>query len=196
MLASLTFKVDAARNLLRRDPAKADAVLESVTEQMQTTIADIRRLVYDLRPPALDQLGLVATLKQHTAHLDSRTRMFVQAADDLPPLPAAVEVAAYRIALEAITNVVRHAEARQCNVVMTVNHQRLVVDIRDDGRGLPAQRHPGVGLRSMYERAAELGGSCTVEALAAGGTLVRAELPLAVSMQPESGKQYDSHSDR
>ncbi|MBC8162991.1 MAG: hypothetical protein H7Z42_17425 [Roseiflexaceae bacterium] len=180
-LASLTFKVDAARNLLRRDLAKADRLLEDVAEQMQTTIADIRRLVYDLRPPALDQLGLVAALKQHTVHLDSRTRIFVQAPDDLPSLPAAVEVAAYRITLEAVTNVLRHAEARQCTVSITVDRHTLVVDIRDDGRGVPMHHHPGVGLRSMYERAAELGGTCTVETLTTGGTLVQAHLPLAAS---------------
>ena len=180
-LASITLKVDAARNLLRRDVAKADRLLEGVTEQLQTTVADIRRLVYDLRPPALDQLGLVAALKQHMLHLDSRTRIVVQAPDDLPSLPAAVEVAAYRITLEAVTNVLRHAEARQCTVSIIVDRQTLVVDIRDDGRGVPVHHHTGVGLRSMHERAAELGGTCTIEMLTTGGTLVRAHLPLALS---------------
>jgi len=195
-LASLMFKVDAARNVLRHDPVKADRLLESVAEQMQTTIADIRRLVYDLRPPALDQLGLVAALKQHTAYVDRRTRMFVHAPNDLPPLPAAVEVAAYRIVLEAITNVVRHAEAQQCTVSITVDRHTLVVDIRDDGSGLPAQRHAGVGLRSMYERAAELGGTCTIETAPTGGTSVRVHLPLVAAAYQAREEQHDSHPDR
>ena len=195
-LASLTFKVDAARNVLRRDPVKADALLEGVAEQMQATIADIRRLVYDLRPPALDQLGLVAVLKQHTVHVDSGTRVFVQASDDLPPLPAAVEVAAYRIALEAITNVVRHAGAQHCTVSIAVDCHTLVVNIRDDGRGLSAHRHVGVGLRSMHERAAELGGTCTIETAPTGGTIVRAQLPLAASAYGAREEHHDSHPNR
>ncbi len=179
-LASVTFKVEAARNLLRRDPAKADALLASVAEQTQGTIADIRRLVYDLSPPALDQLGLVAALRQYAAHIDTGTLVSVDVPDDLGPLPAAVEVAAYRIALEATTNALRHAAARHCVVHLAVDDAALCVEVCDDGRGLPERPRMGVGLHSMRERAAELGGVCAVEPRAGGGTVVRARLPLAV----------------
>ena len=95
----------------------------------------------------------------------------------MPHLPAAVEVAAYRIATEAMTNVVRHADAGHCRVRLSLNGN-LFLEVEDDGRGLPAAYRIGVGLRSMRERAAELGGSCVVEARPGGGTLVRAQLPV------------------
>ena len=89
----------------------------------------------------------------------------------------AVEVAAYRIASEALTNVVRHAGAEHCDVRFELNGA-LEIDIRDDGKGLPASTTPGVGLTSMRERAAELGGTLTVERVEPHGTLVRARLAL------------------
>jgi signal transduction histidine kinase len=97
---------------------------------------------------------------------------------DLPPLPAAVEVAAYRITLEALTNFVRHSQGSNCQVTLTQVDNDLEVEICDDGLGLPKEVQPGVGLNSMRERAAELGGTCVIEALPRGGTRVRARLPL------------------
>jgi signal transduction histidine kinase len=97
-----------------------------------------------------------------------------------PPLPAAVEVAAYRIVQEALTNVVRHAHASECVVRLALDEtvETLRLEIRDDGRGLPSERGRGVGVASMRERAAELGGECVVESFSAvGGTRVRASLP-------------------
>ncbi len=98
----------------------------------------------------------------------------------MPPLPAAVEVAAFRIALEALTNVARHARARTCHIRLTVD-DGLCLEIADDGRGLPAAYRPGVGLAAMRERAAELGGDCAIGAGLAGGTRIRVRLPLAES---------------
>jgi two-component system NarL family sensor kinase len=104
----------------------------------------------------------------------------VEASEELPPLPAAVEVAAYRIALEAINNAERHAEARNCAVRVDLDNDAGAprVEIVDDGKGIGEDRGTGVGLSSMRERAAELGGWCTVEALPSGGTRVLAYLPL------------------
>jgi two-component system NarL family sensor kinase len=104
--------------------------------------------------------------------------------ESLPPLPAAVEVAVYRICQEALTNVVRHAKASQCLVELTLAHDEgtgpvVRMEIRDDGRGLPAGLRAGVGLRSMRERAAELGGTCVIEPVLTGGTRVFARLPVA-----------------
>ena len=101
----------------------------------------------------------------------------VQAPERMPPLPAAVEVAAYRIAQEAVTNVVRHAGAHTCSVGLTLNGM-LALEVCDDGRGLPPERRSGVGIRSMQERAAELGGICVVEPAPTGGTRVLARLPV------------------
>lgn len=150
---------------------------------MQEALADIRRLVYDLRPPALDQLGLVSALRDYAARQGAAgLQVSIDALEPLPPLPAAVEVAAYRITLEALSNVVRHAQAQHCRIQLRVNGG-LHLEIADDGRGLaPEQRH-GVGITAMRERAKELGGHCTVSAGSSGGTLVRAWLPVvAVQM--------------
>jgi signal transduction histidine kinase len=114
-LASLTFKIDAARNLLTQDSQRADRLLEEVRHQTQETLAQIRRLVYNLRPPALDELGLLSALREQAASYQHQgLQILIEAPECLPPLPAAVEVAAYRIAREALTNAVRHAEAQQC----------------------------------------------------------------------------------
>ena len=101
----------------------------------------------------------------------------VEAPDALPPLPAAVEVAAYRIVQEALTNAVRHAQCGTCTIRLSVS-DGMEVDVTDDGVGLPEERRIGVGLTSIRERATELGGECIVERTADGGTRVRAHLPL------------------
>ncbi|HSN77988.1 MAG TPA: ATP-binding protein, partial [Anaerolineae bacterium] len=175
-LASLTFKLDAARSLITRDPDRADALLSTAAEQMQTTVAEIRRLVYNLRPPALDQLGLAAALAESARQVGG-VEVVVEAPPDLPPLPAAVEVAAYRIAQEALTNVARHASAQRCRLRLWLEDHHLSLEVSDDGHGLPDDVRNGVGLHAMQERAAELGGVCTVE-LGPVGTVVLARLPL------------------
>jgi signal transduction histidine kinase len=92
-------------------------------------------------------------------------------------LPAAVEVAAYRIATEALTNVVRHAQARRATVWLCLDDEALYIAVDDDGKGLPAGYRPGVGLASMRERAEELGGACRIEPRPGGGTRAIARLP-------------------
>jgi len=182
-LASQTFRIDAALDLLETDPLAAQTVLIDLKTQMQSTVADIRRLVYELRPPALDELGLVSALREHVMRYGDSSnglRITVEApSDGLPPLSAAVEVAAYRIALEAVTNVVRHARAHQCTICFSTDTQ-LRIDIRDDGAGLPPDLRVGVGITSMRERAAELGGTCVIESLAGQGTRASVRLPIGV----------------
>jgi signal transduction histidine kinase len=169
-----------ASDLLERDPAAARALLSGLKTQTQSAVADIRRLVYALRPPALDDLGLLGAIGETAAQYSNNgLRVSVEEPGRLPPLPAAVEVAAYRIVQEALTNVVRHAEASECVIRLALDdaHRRLRLEVRDDGCGLPPERGRGVGLASMRERAAELGGECVVESFPAGGTRVRASLP-------------------
>jgi signal transduction histidine kinase len=178
-LAAVALKLDAARNLLEHNPAAAGTLLTELKTQTQAAITDIRRLVYDLRPPALDDLGLVSALREQTGqYYGQELSITIEAPTDLPPLPAAVEVAAYRIAQEAITNIVRHANARRCIVSLSIDNG-LCLNIRDEGCGLPADRRAGVGLSSMRERAAELGGHCEIVPAPGGGTCVAARLPLS-----------------
>ena len=180
-LAGLNVQAGTLRRVITQDPAAAAELVAELREELRGAIADIRRLVYDLRPPALDDLGLVEAMRQLAERYDSKDgplRVVVEAPEDLPNLPAAVEVAVYRIAQEALTNVARHSQARTCVVRLAVN-DNVTLEISDDGVGMPSGRSAGVGLSSMHERAEELGGACTVEALADGGTRVLARLPLA-----------------
>jgi signal transduction histidine kinase len=177
-LASLTLKLETARNRLGHDPL-ADTLLSDLTERTQATVADIRRLVYALRPPTLDELGLLAALRELTLQSSEQVSIHLDAPNCLPELPAAVEVALYRIAQEALTNVVRHAHARHCDLRLTLDEPAglLTLSIQDDGCGLPPSRNVGVGLVSMRERAEELGGTWTIQQVPTGGTCVLARLP-------------------
>lgn len=182
-LASLTMRAEAARDLVPIDPTRAQEVLEGLAEQAQEAVADVRRLVYALRPPALDALGLVEALRSQAGRLgNSGLRISIDGPGEIPPLPAAAEVACYRIALEALTNVARHAEARNCTVRLALDEEAgtLHLEVEDDGRGIGEDHREGVGLTSMRERAEELGGSCTIEAVPFGsGTRIRVFLPYA-----------------
>lgn len=189
-LASHGLKLAAVRHLLAKDQTAAETLLDQMAAQNEATVAEIRRLVYALRPPALDELGLVEAIRDHLigangdASLPVRLQITIEEPPaGLPPLPAAVEVAAYRIALEALTNVARHARARNCVVCFmldkTLQHTILQLEITDDGIGLPGTLRTGVGLTSMRERAEEVGGMCVVEDRPAGGTRVLARLPVS-----------------
>ncbi|HSG14800.1 MAG TPA: histidine kinase [Anaerolineae bacterium] len=189
ILASQGLKMAAVSQLLQDDPAKSRQLLEELAVQNQATVAEIRRLVYELRPAALDHLGLVAAVRDYASGLkggaqDSpRLKTDVHApVGGLPLLPAAIEVAAYRISIEALTNVARHARARQAKVSFALNaanHTRsLHLEIMDDGVGMQEGQRAGIGLISMRERAEEIGGNLLIESFAGRGTRVVANLPL------------------
>jgi signal transduction histidine kinase len=191
-LASHSLQLEEAMELLVGDPANgvtsdpvaAAALLRDLKTQTQMMVADIRRLIYQLRPPTLDELGLLGALRIQAAQLtrtNNGLHIVVEATPTpLPPLPAAIEVAAYCIVLEALTNVVRHAQARMCCVHLSFfagRPETLEVTIIDDGLGLPSQLQAGVGLISMRERAEELGGVYQIESTPTGGVRVLARLP-------------------
>jgi len=184
-LASQGLKLAAAKQLLRHDLNSVESLLDQVMNQNQETVSDVRRLVYGLRPPALDERGLVEAIRDHVVQNNGdRGSLHVEVGElpaDLPALSAAVEVAAYRIALEALTNVIRHAKAQHCTIrfVSTENGPLniLQIEIIDNGIGLPRELRAGVGLRSMRERAEELGGTLIVEPGPHGGTRILATLP-------------------
>lgn len=184
-LASLAQRLDVAQNLVEREPSAATALLSELKGQVKHTIADIRRLVYALRPPVLDEFGLISAIREHIMQMTQSGNLHIMfdAPDDLPPLPAAVEVAAYRICLEAVTNVMRHAQARNCRVALLLventGRRTLSVEIVDDGIGVGRDQRAGVGLTSMRERATELGGTCSITHASPAGTRVLATLPLS-----------------
>ena len=180
-LAAQTLKAGSARLLYARNAEAADALLSDLESDIEATLSEIRRLVYDLRPPALDELGLVGTLldtaERHTAQTANGLEVLVHAPDELPPLSAAVEVAAYRVVQEALANVTRHATATECLIRISVA-SGLEIEVSDNGVGIPEEHHAGVGLHSMRERAEELGGSFSIGAASTGGTRVLVLLPL------------------
>jgi signal transduction histidine kinase len=143
----------------------------------QTAMADVRRLVYNLRPPALDELGLAGAIRQTAATHAGGMRMMVELPEQLPPLPAAVELAAYRIAQEALTNVTRHSRAGRCRLRLTVD-ENLQLEVVDNGVGLEQAGPPGVGMSSIRERAAELGGTSSIGPGRSSGTRVFVQLPI------------------
>lgn len=182
-LASQTLKIDAALDSLTVDPDETRSLLYDVKAQSQKLVTDVRRLVYELRPPALDEIGLVGALTSAVTQMratESGLSIRIETPPTLPDFPAAVEVAAYRITMEAVTNVVKHAEAHNCTVrfIVTEKPAQLRLEIQDDGRGLQSPVMLGIGLHSMRERAEELGGTFEIAAPASGGTRVDVSLPL------------------
>lgn len=177
-LGGTVFQLESARLLVRRDPDAAEEQIATTSRQVQGVVADVRRLVHDLRPPALDDRGLVGALRQQAEQ--SPLPVSVEAGD-LGVLPAAAEVAAYRIVSEALTNVARHASARSARVRLHREDGCLVLEVEDDGVGIPAEAQAGVGLVSLRERAGELGGRSEVTCPPGGGTVVRAWLPMRSS---------------
>jgi signal transduction histidine kinase len=173
-LTGAGFKADAAQNLVASSPEQASVLLAELGVDIRQAIADVRRLVYGLRPPALDELGLAGALRRHGEALP--LTVTIQAPAALPMLPAAVEVAAYRIAAEALTNVARHTRASRAHVELTVDSALRLSIVDDDATDRPWV--PGVGLSSIRERVAELGGHCTAGPTPQGGR-VAAVLPLA-----------------
>jgi signal transduction histidine kinase len=199
--------------LLQTDPAMTKSILVELQTVIRSTVSDIRRLVHDLRPPALDELGLVGAIQERindlsrplkpsseetgnefaststsssSSSVSSQLQFRLDAPEFLPTLPAAVEVAAFRIVTEAIVNVVRHAGASICEVSIRLN-KGLEVEIRDNGHGLREKREAnpsgGIGMHSMRERAEELGGYCLMEANPNGGTKIMAWLPISEEEQ-------------
>jgi two-component system NarL family sensor kinase len=181
LLTGIALSADAADNLAGRAPVQASALITAVRSDTRTAIGEVRRIVEDLRPPALDELGLLAALQARAAQTGHRAdgsclTALLEAPESLPALPAAVEVAVYRIVTEALTNTVRHSTASRVTIRLTCSGE-LSVEVRDDGTG----RDPwtmGVGIAGMRERVAELGGRCEVGPGQHGGR-VWLSLPLA-----------------
>ena len=185
-VAALALQVETARDLVADDPEATAALLSRLAPRINAVVADVRSLVHELRPPTLDELGLPAAVRELAARLSGTTTRVVVDVGELGDLPAAVEVAAYRIMGEAAANAVRHAGAATVRVLLDRRDGELVLEVRDDGRGLAAAvggPRTGVGLASMRSRCEELGGRF---ALASGpaGTTVTARMPLTATLEP------------
>jgi signal transduction histidine kinase len=197
-LAALALQAGALRHTVTKDAVQADVQAGELQAELRAAVGDIRRLVHGLRPPALDELGLVPALRQRVARFGSEASAIrneaalvvsLDAPEDLPSLSAALEVAIYRIVDEALVNVARHANARHAWVrVGAVAPGRIQVSIADDGGGISPERGAGVGLLSMRERAEELGARFAIGPNRDGqGTLVTVDFPLPDAEDQDSG---------
>jgi signal transduction histidine kinase len=179
-LSSFQLQLSAIRTFLQQNPSEAEKLIQELSEDMRQATAEIRSLVYELRPPMLDDLGLVAAI-EHIKLPAPSFRLEVIAPKPMPALPAATEVAVYRIASEAIHNVVKHAQATCCLAAIEVEASALILRVSDDGQGPAASYTGGIGLQSMQERAAELGGTFSIQANEDNGTCLEVRLPLEVA---------------
>jgi signal transduction histidine kinase len=182
VLTGVVLNAEAALRLLHVDPARSETLLGELRDQTIGALEDIRRLVYGLRPPALDSMGLAGALREYAMVLSRRADaspllVSVDVPEPLGDLPAAVEVAAYRIVTEGLTNVTRHSSADTAVITLAVGDGELRVAVHDDGVNVDGGWQPGVGLTSIRERVAELGGRCTIQLDRSGGR-IDVHLPL------------------
>jgi two-component system, NarL family, sensor kinase len=175
-LAGIGLGIDTARRSLPPEvPAATGELMTTLRAEAERAVGEVRRIVYNLRPSILDELGLCPALQDQAQRIGCE---IVSVPGELPPLPAAVEIAAYRIATEAMTNAARHAPGAPVALRIAVVNERLELEIADGGAGVPDSFRAGVGLASMRARAAELGGELSLGARLPHGTIVRAFLPL------------------
>jgi signal transduction histidine kinase len=180
-LVALGFRAASASALLERDPGRAREIVDTLQGGIASAVERVREIAYDLRPPVLDDLGLMAALHDRLdTEAPGEPHVEVRGALDETIIPAAVQLAALRIAQEAVSNARRHAGARLCRVDLIEEDRQLVVRVADDGHGVAADARRGLGSRSIEERAAELGGNVAV-VTGPSGTTVTARLPLGGS---------------
>ncbi|NUK51959.1 hypothetical protein HRW14_17115 [Streptomyces lunaelactis] len=177
VLTGATWTLQAASTMLRTNPDATHDLLATALEHIGQGAEDLRRISMGLRSP-VDQLGLREAVLAYTDRVS--LAVHVELPEEIPRLPAAVEEAAYWILVEAVANVLRHADAANCWVRLELDDDTVTMTVTDDGQGLPTQVRPGVGMGSMRERAAEIGGECEISAGDRGGTEVAARLPVSL----------------
>ncbi|MET3697820.1 histidine kinase/DNA gyrase B/HSP90-like ATPase [Bacillus oleivorans] len=177
-IAAFSFRVATARHLLRNEPEQADQILSDLQVEIRNAVDLIRQLAHNLRPPVLDEYGLAAAIGELVRiNRGAGIEITLHIPSPLPVLDAAVEVAAYRIVQEGLGNAIRHAQASEILLELALKEEMLILQLADNGLGLPKVTRPGVGLASMRERSEELGGTFTIMSRIEGGTLIRAEIP-------------------
>jgi len=175
LLTGAAFKADGIALAARHRPERAESLAVELADQLRQSVEAVRRLAYGLRPAALDELGLVGALREEGSRF-GLVKVTIDAPESMPALPSSVEVAAYRIAAEALTNVVRHSDARLASVRLTTDDGALEMIISDNGTST-GPWSPGLGLTSIKTRASEIGGACEAGPTSVGGRVV-AVLPL------------------
>jgi signal transduction histidine kinase len=185
MVSAFRF-LDAARAYALGHPGDSiDSMLESASDRMVTAIKEVRAVLNDLVPPGLEELGLGQAIRSRARSLDSESGMSTTIEGDLPRLDDWVEQTLYGMTTEALTNAVRHAQARTIRTDLRVTGGRAVITIRDDGRGFdPAaaerrRKGGGLGLLGISRQARWLGGSASVRSWIGAGTQVRISIPIA-----------------
>jgi signal transduction histidine kinase len=182
-LYSITLHAEVARRLLASgDTATAASNLSALQETAQEALDEMRLLIFELRPPILEQVGLVAALRARLNAVEGRANLQTRLiADEICPLSSPIEQALYRITQEALNNVLKHAHAQRVIVRVQQSHANVVLEITDDGVGFEsaeAHENGGMGLRGIVERVAQLDGILTLESTAEAGTQLRVEIPL------------------
>ncbi|MDX2140563.1 MAG: sensor histidine kinase [Chloroflexota bacterium] len=190
-LAAQMFRIGAAQSLLQKNPEKTAAILDELQTGIENTLTSIRQLVYELRPPMLDQLGLSGAISDFVTQVDRDGKIKLTLPEQLPPLNAALEVAAFRIMQTGLDNVIKHAQATSCDARMTVTKDHLHIEIVDNGIGIAEKYRAGVGLTSMRERTDELGGSFAIVPVQPHGTRLSVSFPLLLTAEANKDTQDD-----
>ncbi|MCB9150471.1 MAG: GAF domain-containing sensor histidine kinase [Caldilineaceae bacterium] len=178
-LSAFQLQLGAIRRHLTQNPSAAEQIIAELSTDIRQATAVIRQLVYDLRPPLLDELGLIEAIK-NVRLAETAIQLEVIAPAPMPPLSAAVEVAIYRIVTEALHNVTKHTHATTCTIALTFDDHKtdsLILTISDNGQGIELNQLGGIGIQSMRERAAELGGTFTIYPTKPVGTRIEVRLP-------------------
>jgi signal transduction histidine kinase len=181
LLASMRLRLEACLEVAERTDIPLSGDLERLYELVGEATADVRLLVYDLRPPVLDQLGLVPAIRQHCERFGRETGIETELATAAElSVPAAAEVTVLRLVQEALVNVQKHAQASRAAVRLERQGEWLLVGVADDGKGLSANggTTAGTGLLSMRERAELLGGRLKLNSRPGGGTDLLARIPV------------------
>jgi two-component system, NarL family, sensor histidine kinase UhpB len=173
--------------LRARSSGELEEEIGSVQDGVRASLEDVRRIAIELRPEALDELGLPTALAVLAKRFSERVGLSVSLAiaPDLPALTSDAELVIYRVAQEALTNVARHSGARRAEMSLCqADCGSLRLTVRDRGRGLPATHEPGTGVRGMRERATLIGAKLRISNLAPTGCQVQLDVPLAVHLFP------------
>jgi signal transduction histidine kinase len=179
-LYGISLGIHTALEVQERDPGRATASLEYALALTEAGLAEMRALIFELRPESLESEGLVAALTKQVAVLRARYKLTVEAElGEEPDLALEKKHALYRIGQEALHNIVKHARASTVVLGLIETEDEVILEVRDNGRGFdPTGSFPGhLGLRSMRERIAKVGGTLAIESTPGQGTCIRALVP-------------------
>jgi len=184
-LFSISLGLEVCKKQVVRDPVAVAERLEELQQHLNTSMTELRRFIYDLRPMKLAELGLVGAVEYWVREvtLGRPVKGRVRVHGEAPRLAPAQEACLYRIAKESVSNVIKHSGAREFEVILDFSEDNVVVSVRDNGSGFDvgeatAGGSDGMGLRSIADRVDRDGGRLEIESVPGSGTLLRATLPV------------------